>query len=264
MGIYWKSNWHSLTGGSVLSSVLLRHVRLLLLVYQRMNVSVNVCASKLHDLEQSFICLPVSLLSLDAFHCWGARLADVSAPKTCWPLKEQDPRGVESGSQIVVSKMKFHSHCALLERRGLTVAAPLGVSHWLQQREGQWIAPFLVVWCRNLEISPWTAATGFFFYVCFISKKCFLTVRDIFTYLLTSGNSLSGWMNKADRPKFIHVTIEIQHGLASLLKVYIHEIKKRENINKEVELSFWLFSTIYFFGHFDRQNEKVEKVGWLC
>lgn len=81
--------------------------------------------------------------------------------QTCGPLKEQDPWGVESGSQIVVSKMKLRSHCALLERRGLTAATTLGVSHCHQQREGQWIVPFLVVWSRHLESSPWTAATVF-------------------------------------------------------------------------------------------------------
>lgn len=59
---------------------------------------------------------------------------------TCWPLRVQDPSAVESGTPVVVSKMKLPSLCAVFERRGLTIihtvqAGTLGVVHWQQQRE---------------------------------------------------------------------------------------------------------------------------------
>ena len=52
-----------------ISVKLMRYLWPLLLVYDSLNVTVNVCASNLHEVEKSFICQPVSLFGCYVLHC---------------------------------------------------------------------------------------------------------------------------------------------------------------------------------------------------
>ena len=86
--------------------------------------------------------------------------------QTCWPLRGQNPWGMESWTCVKVSKMKFPSHCTLLEKRGLTAvrtvqASTLGVAQWQQQRWGRRTTQSVAKWCRNSKSGPGTASAVF-------------------------------------------------------------------------------------------------------